>query len=419
MPYLATAVFRLRPWWVDGLGTFAVDARWRVLLDPVVLDGWGVRHAAGVLLHEVGHALRGHAGQAGAEGGALDPWAWNLCGDAAINDDLVRSGVELPGRFVLPGDLHDRAGRPLRDGGTALAYYAALPRREVALAGDGPTARAPGTGLGTPVAVVPGRDATAEGSCGGVAGGVAHDVELPVGPDGAPDDGVGEVEQDLARRAVAEEVRRVVTGRPGTVPGGLVRWADTTLAPPVVSWRQRLRGPVRRGIGAVAGVQDPTYARPSRRRVPGVVLPGSRRPVPVVAAVVDTSASMGPSALGAVLTELDGIARAVGVRDGVRVLTVDAAVQGSARVASAREVVLRGGGGTDLRPGLAGAVRGRDRPDVVVVLTDGGTPWHDAAPDRRVRWVVVRVLPAGPLPPWSSVPGWADVVEIDPLEVAP
>lgn len=415
MPYLATAVFRLEPWAVEGLGTFGVDASWRVFVDPAVMDAWGVPATAGVLLHEVGHALRDHAGQAALLGSDVDHLAWNCCGDAAINDDLVAAGIQLPGAPILPSDLLDASGQPMEPGGTAMAYYDALPTVDVidgtdtALAAAA-GARAPGTRGGS-VARVAGRQGPPTASCGEVAGGRPHRVVLPDGAGGA-----SPAEQRLVRRSVATAVERAHRAAPGTVPGGLRRWAGDELAPPQVPWRQVLRGVVRRGLASAAGAVDTTYARPSRRRVPGVVLPGTRRPVPSVAVVVDTSASMAREDLDVVLAEIEGLARQVGATgQRLRVLTVDAAVHEVQTVASAAEVVLRGGGGTDLTPGLDAAVRGRPRPDVVVVCTDGLTPWPDQPPG-AARWVVVLVQPTGPTG-WHGAPpdppGWAEVVDVE------
>lgn len=410
MPYLATAVFRLEPWAVEGLGTFGVDDRWRVFVDPAVLDDWGVPATAGVLLHEVGHALRDHAGQAALLGNDVDRYAWNCCGDAAINDDLVAAGVPLPGEPVLPHHLNDTTGTPMPTGRTAMEYYEALPRRGVLVA-EPAADRPPGAAPGSEVTRADRRPAAPGASCGRVAGGDPQPVDAP------QDSGVTAAEQRLARRAVAEDVRRAAgTGR-GEVPGGLVRWADAELAPPTVDWRQVLRGTLRRGLAHAAGNLDTTYARPARRRIPGVVLPGSRRPVPSVAVVVDTSASMGEDALHAVLGEVEGIARQSGAAgQRLRVLAVDAAVHEVRSVTRAAEVVLRGGGGTDLTPGLHAAVRGRPRADVVVVCTDGFTPWPDDPPG-PARWIVVLVRSAAvaawagdPPPP----PAWAEVIEVAP-----
>ena len=48
----------------------------------------------------------------------------------------------------------------------------------------------------------------------------------------------------------------------------------------------------------------------------------------------------------------------------------------------ARDVELLGGGGTDMGAGLAKAAELRPRPDLIIVLTDGYTPWPSAPPPR-------------------------------------
>ena len=63
--------------------------------------------------------------------------------------------------------------------------------------------------------------------------------------------------------------------------------------------------------------------------------------------------------------------------------------------------ITLGGGGTDLRVGLAALTR--ERVDVVVVVTDGDTPWPETAP---VSPVIVVLVGAGTAVP----PAWARVV---------
>ena len=175
------------------------------------------------------------------------------------------------------------------------------------------------------------------------------------------------------------------------------------MAPPTVPWRKVLAGAVRRAVAWRAGMVDYSYHRPGRRRVPGVVTPAMRRPLPTVAVVVDTSGSMGPDDLAAALAEVQGIVRGVGVRGSqLRLLSVDAAVHGVTPVTDVSRIVLTGGGGTDMRVGIAAAEALRPRPDAVVVLTDGFTPWPDEPCRARLVCAVISTDPPTGTPPWAA-----------------
>lgn len=362
-PYLAIALHStvLRP--VPGYGTFGVDRHWRLYVDPERVDEWTVEQIGAVLVHEVWHLLREHADRC-ERAGALDRHhAWNIAADAEINDDLDDAGLPLPGDYITPR----RLGMP--DGLLAEEYLAGLRTAHAADCGSG----------------VDGRPREHE--------------------DGAPSTdtpGLGAVQGDLVRTVTARELADASRLR-GTVPAGWSRWAEEVLSPKV-DWRPVLAASVRRGIAAAAGQVDYTMSRPSRRAgaVAGVVLPALRRPVPVVAIVIDTSASVDQQMLAQALAEVDGAVRAAGVRsEGVSVLSCDAAIGSSQRVRSATQVRLRGGGGTDLRVGIEAASRLRPRPDVVVVLTDGFTPWPDG-PVHGTRLVVALLDAAAPEPPdWA------------------
>jgi predicted metal-dependent peptidase len=136
--------------------------------------------------------------------------------------------------------------------------------------------------------------------------------------------------------------------------------------------------------------------------------------------VIDTSGSVSDAELGSALLEVAAISRAVGGRrDLVTVLPCDAAAQRVHQLCRGAGIPLIGGGGTDLRAGFAAALRARPRPDVVVVLTDGQTPWPDSRPPcRTVVGVFARRRPARS---WSendpeyvpdAPPAWARVVQI-------
>jgi predicted metal-dependent peptidase len=100
--------------------------------------------------------------------------------------------------------------------------------------------------------------------------------------------------------------------------------------------------------------------------------------------IIDTSGSVSDAELGSAILEVGAIALSVGSRrDLVTVLPCDAAAQVAYPLCRAEGISLVGGGGTDLRTGFAKALQASPRPDVIVVLTDGQTPWPDRRPPCR------------------------------------
>jgi predicted metal-dependent peptidase len=367
-PYLATALFAVQALARPGIGTIGVDARWRMYLDPEVVDRVDVQELGRVVTHLVGHLLRDHATRAG------DPPAptWLLAADIEINDDLVgddlvpRSAPDQPRDFAqAPGQLAERYVAAMADPGPDPA-----PRRQGWL------------------------------DCGSGADGFQRRWE---GPDGLTDR-----ECRLLRKAVAQQVCRHAGRFPGSVAGGWLRWAEHMLKP-AVDWRKALRAEIRQAVASVAGAVDYTYRRPSRRASVSddIVLPALHRPQPEIAVVCDTSGSMHDDLLARALAEIEGLVAAQGLRRQLRVLAVDTHVHALSRVSYARQVALLGGGGTDMGAGIQAATALRPAPDVIVVLTDGYTPWPNRAPPARV---VVGLLDQAGVP-WDP-PAWARTVRI-------
>ena len=387
-PYLATGVFGAQVIADPGSGTVSVDENWRMRADPDLVAEWTPAQLGSVLVHHVCHLLRTHGERAQAAGVASDEArVWVRAADAEINDDLVPAGLSLPGEPVLPQDFG------AEDGLLAEQYFDVLRRRGAKT----------GPGGGT-------TDRSGQGKNAGTAGGW---LDCGSGADGVPRAGDGPPglpawQAELLRRQVAQDV--IAHGKlPGTVPAGLLRWAEEILNPKV-DWRTLLAAELRRAVAEVSGAVDYSYRRPSRRSaVTGqVVLPALRRPVPEVAVVCDTSGSMTADLLAAALAEVEGLLRALGLARQVRVLACDTAVAPAQRVNSARQVQLVGGGGTNMGAGIEAAAGLRPRPAVTVVLTDGYTPWP-AGPPKAMRVVVGLLGPGAP-----DAPPWARAVRVDP-----
>jgi predicted metal-dependent peptidase len=371
LPYLATALFASSILSSPGSGTIGIDRQWQVRADPAVVDGMTVEELARLLVHLTGHVLRDHAaraGRAGVDEAAGSAARWNRCADAEINDDLVGDGVVPSSARDLPGDIG------CDDGGVVEDYFVQ--------AGEG----------------------SRRWDCGSGADGLPRPGETA--------DGVAPGQAEMLRWSTAAEIQRSHGRHPGSVAGGWLRWAEAVL-PSRTDWRRALAAEIRSGVAPAAGNVDYTYRRPSRRSgaASGVVLPSLRRPVPDVAIVCDTSGSMHDQLLARALTEIEGILRRVGLRQAqVRVLAVDTAVHAVRRVSSAAGVRLAGGGGTDMGRGISTAADLRPRPSIIVVLTDGYTPWPSQGPP-GIRVVVGLLLEGHGRPP--APPAWARTVEID------
>ncbi|MEU5948793.1 VWA-like domain-containing protein [Micromonospora sp. NPDC047465] len=387
-PYLATALFALHVVESRRVPTMAVDPHWRCYVSPAFVDRTPVEELAGVWVHEVSHLLRDHHGRSdrvARERGLVGPGErlrMNIAADFEINDDVFGEGLARPEGAVEPGLLGLPEGELMED---YLRQFGLGPRTEGLVWLD----------------------------CGSGADGL--DREWDLGPDGAH--GLSAQERDLVRFRVAHGI----TGRPGDVPQGWRRWAEKAFHPPQ-PWRELLGAAVRSAASAAGVGEDYTYGRPSRRSagVPGAILPSLRRRPPRVCVVIDTSGSVSDAELGSALLEVTAISRAVGGRrDLVTVLPCDAAAQVVHSLCRAEDIPLLGGGGTDLRTGFARALRARPRPDVIVVLTDGQTPWPATRPSCRT---VVGLFPRQrPARSWheddpdyvpDSPPAWARVVEI-------
>jgi len=438
-PYLASAAWALRPVPKSGLGTLAVDMYWRIYYDPDSLGQWPVEAIEGVLYHEICHLLRNHAERMKD----CDPRLSNIAADAEINDDLVRERVVFPTPPITPGML----GLP--DNLLAEEYYAELQKQQKSLAGltangdesaSNTESNSQG-GKGDSAQTNNGQNEqkqendrqkrskasqgnlqgnTAEGDqdkqnrdqaenprpgsgyCGSCATGQKASWEED-SPKAGSTDGLSPLQAELIRREVAKQIKEYAQGQ-GHVPGHLVRWAEGKLRPQV-NWRQKLAAAIRFALADTAGATDYSYRRPSRRQgqigKAGVVFPSLRRPLPSVAVIADTSASISDKMLAQTLAEIAGILKSLGHQEGIYVLAVDQTVHTCRKVFRPEQIELVGGGGTNMGAGLEAAAKLRPLPQVGIVITDGQTPWPEKAP--RGMKVIVVLSGEGTIPDWAKV----------------
>lgn len=375
--YFAPALFSLVPVETDLIGSMAVDSHWRLYYNDAWLATHTVEENATLLIHEVGHLLRDHAGRKKAAG-ILDHHRWNTAGDCEINDDLDAEGLPLPGDPPLPGKYG------LQSGDTAENYYKEL-------------AASPQAGR---------RAASGEGEhaedCGSGAHGARRFWELPADDESEQrTPGVDQLKAELVRREVARRIDEI-SSYAGEVSPAWRRWARATLAPQV-DYLATIRHVVRRALrDSTLGRFDRTYRRPHRRQAcyGEFLMPCFYQPRPRPGFLIDTSSSMEDSQLARAIAELAGLTRQLGYGSDVVVACCDAAVRDVRKVFSAEQVELYGGGGTDMGVGLRTFIERKSDPiDLLVIVSDCHTEWPTDVPPFPV--ITIRVGDGTP-PPWGN-----------------
>lgn len=390
-PYLGVALYAMTPVRADGIGTVSCDAHWRIYVDPAFFASVKTPQAAARIVHEVMHLLRSHHERCGCR----DARAWNIAADAEINDDRTLD-LMLPEWAVRPRSL----GEP--EGLTAEEYYQRASAKSVGQdpqdgAGDGEGGET-GEGGGT---------ANKPKDCGSCCGGGPREYEAPADDGTAlPSHSAEAVRHSTARAVIEHESRRR-----GSVPASLLRWAESVIVIPPAReeqrWRAALLHALRAALSTMPGSpQVHSWARQSRHAPPGIILPSRRSPVPSIAIVADTSGSITGVDLASIIASIESIIRVCG-RHPQRVIACDAEVHSVTKADGTKRLRNRmiGGGGTDMRVGIQAAEALRPRPQAIVVLTDGYTPWPPKKPRTPV---IVGLLGRG-----GTVPDWAACVRID------
>lgn len=411
MPYFSAGLYSLIPKPIPGMlqhtgQPMGATPNGIMLYDPDAIQEMELDDVEFSLLNLVCHIIRGHAKTAEKLG--WDPQLANQAFDAAINDDLFAAGMKPQPSDMLPSKIQDPATmKPMEDGMTPHAYYEALKQMKQP-PGTTPGSR-PGGGMGGGAA---GNPMPNEGQHGGGNGSQNPGQQQK-------QQGRSEAELDRIRKQVARDIQKHAEKGHGTVPAGWQVWANTELKPPKIRWQDKLNRTLRGAIAQKAGMLDYSYHRPSRRQQsigfgPGKpILPTMVAPTPTVAVAVDTSGSMSSSDLARAVSETKGILTQTDAD--IHLLSCDAEVHGPPRkVRTWKEVQnnLKGGGGTDFGPIFDAVQKIPERPNICVVLTDGGGPAPGRAPKgMTVIWVLIGKKTndwSGAMIPWVEGGGMDD-----------
>ena len=393
-PYLSTLLFNLKIVESSQLPTLAVDEGWRMYYSPDFVMEQTAEALATMVLHEALHCVNQHGPRFRALSQSRHLHVtWNFAGDVGINHVLDRAqmpwGDFEPLRFthLSKFDVNPEMGTE-KIFFTIVEYYEQHPE-EVDQFSD----------------------------CGSIIGGEARDYEISRGDSDNP--AIKSDQQDVIRDQVAQEILKHAYAKGiGSIPGELLRWAQELLEP-TIDWRKALAGAFRTSLATVLGRRDYVYTRPSRRQSAmrignhEIILPSMRKPAPpAIAIIVDTSGSIGNDEITLFLSEVDGIVKANGISQGVTVIPCDADIGEIQKLRSRGAITslkLTGGGGTDMGVGIAAAGKLRPTPKIVIVLTDGFTPWPTSLP-KGVETLIVCLTAEESL---STTPNWAKTILIE------
>lgn len=374
MPYLASVLYSLKLVETDKVPVAAVDMYGRLYYNPS-LEKFSVEQIAGVIEHEIWHYLREHFARLKSFQVAVA----NIAADFEINDSItfeLPDGALFPDEFGLPEHLlaEEYASRILQNTEKFKNLIEAVNK-----------------------IVQPGA-----GRSGSAATGMQEEWEL--GPDVARHNGqdvkpIDDFQRELIKRKVAEDIVNHAKSR-GSVPDDILRWAEAIIEHRV-PWNKILAKYLRYAVNTIAGKADYSFAKPNRRSPEPFIFPGLVAPKLNVAIVVDTSGSISDEELSMFLAEIKGILKAV-VSE-VTVLSCDSVVHEKAKINRITQLKdkLVGGGGTNMAVGIQEALK---EGDIVVVFTDGETPW----PEEPVKKPVIAVLTQD-----NKVPGWIKKVVMD------
>lgn len=394
-PYFSTGLFALALLPTAGVQSFAIDQFGRVYINiERVVAGdvkkpkpgqWTIQEGAFVLIHELQHWLMKHFERAlpyimavPEEDRDAEARFINFCQDLEINGPMYEeakqptSVLKAPEDGVYPQNYKLANGQPLPVGMPWEWYYNHAETRKIEI--------------------------KTQWDCGSGAHGLPRpwEVDAPSQDVGkgkgkaAPPPMISRAEAELIRDSIAREI--VSSCAYGNVPAGLERWARSRLVKPEVPWERELYS-ITHGAVVLSqpGHSDYSYDQQSRHgAVDGLILPRMVQTLAKIAAVVDTSGSMGEKELIRALSEIFGVCRVL-QQSTLPVICCDANAYEVQYIRSPNQVKLKGGGGTDMRVGIAEAEK--LKPDVIVVYTDGFTEWPAQEPRSKVIACIINSNP--------------------------
>lgn len=342
-PFFASIMMKKPMKLDDSIPTACINPYGYIRINPQFIEDMTVDQVIFLIAHECMHWMQDTFGRQGSR----DLKGWNIATDAVNNELLIESNV---GEFIDGGVRWPGAEKM-----TAEEVYDQLKTGK----------QPPGAGgMGEP----------GDGDEGQQPGGTGCDLD----PKGEGGQQLSEGE----KKALSSEIKldmaaaKEIAKQMGKMPGGLSRFVDN-LIHVQTPWHQILEKYVTERIRT-----DYTWTRPNRRFSGlGLYMPSIEgQGMGTIPIIVDTSGSISQQELTTFASHVSTIMETCQPKE-IHVIYVDSGVS-RVDVYEPHDLPLKldpaGGGGTDMRVGVEWAEKNLSESPVMIMLTDGYTPWPES-----------------------------------------
>lgn len=414
-PWLATLLLRIRPVEKDGIGTAGCDERLKFYYDPEFIDTVDMKDLCYMIKKSVTHPVLRHPSRGKwIISDSKSQEAFTIASDLSAHQMFSADGQYVPdnANTIHSFRMNDGSQLPY---GLCLEEYFSFILQDLE---EDDQEDDDGSGSGSDEQ---GQDAQQEPSQSdeqpdeqqgprGQGGGSSQDGQERDWED-PPENDEG-VSQD--------ELDRVINHLSETASNNMSKCgsADFSLSVaqssrPKVRPEQLLRQAIARKVSKFRrGTDQQTFRRPSRRFNPNdeFIRPSYIKPTPNVTVVVDSSASMGSHDISLGLGMIDMAIKGMQLGE-VRVVSGDTDIRNDQkRVTKLADVDIKGGGGTDMGKIVDKVLdqKSSDLPDLVILVTDGGTAW----PSKSKIPFVACVTRDKNCYFWETPPEWMPLVHV-------
>lgn len=341
--FISTILFSLKFSWDESIPTACTDGL-RLLINPSFFNNMSAEARIGLLAHESWHVAFQHMLRVGDR----DFGIWNQAADHVINLMLLDKGYSLP-----EGGLHD----PQFKGMSSEQVYDLLIQNKQ---DQQPNFQ---TDFEAP------SDGSESGQGQGTSGTGAAEVEQKV--------------TDILVKAATQS--RMQNDDPGTIPGDIQRMLDELLNPKL-PWNQILQNHM-----SALCKDDYSFRKPNRRFFPEHYLPSQHSEgLEEIAIAIDTSGSVSDEMFTEFLSEIDHIQKRLHPEK-ITIIDFDTSIKAVHTLTEDDDVTgvkFTGYGGTIINEVIDWAAT--EKPNVMLIFTDGHFRQYPLNPDIPIIWVIYR-----------------------------